>query len=78
MSLTFPALAGRFFTRAPPGKPKHKELLLKARNHEEEGLLEQRPDLETKKEENTKPSAIRNKEKIKTRVETVKWRRGEL
>ena len=52
MSLTFPALAGRFFTRAPPGKPKHKGLLLKARNHEEEGLLEQRPDLETKKEEN--------------------------
>ena len=36
-------------TRAPPGKPKHKGLLLKARNHEEKGLLELKPDLETKK-----------------------------
>ena len=51
MPLTFPVLAGRFFTQAPPGKPKHKGLLLKAWNHEEEGLLEQKPDLETKKEE---------------------------
>ena len=49
LSLLSPAFAGGFLTRAPPGKPKHKGLLLKARNHEEEGLLELRPDLETEK-----------------------------